>query len=243
MRPEHEASLPVLLGIPGIALIMAAIIVLLIARAAPRRAAFAALIVAALLGGEFALARSGFLARTDFLPPPFLLMMVPLTMLVVRTALSPLGARLAEVTPLALLVGLEGFRLPLELLMHRAAAEQIMPPQMTWTGLNFDVVTGASALVLGVLAAQGRAPRGLVLAWSVMGLALLLAVVAIAVTSMPAFALFGPERTNGWITHVPFVWLPGVLVETALFLHIVILRKLAQERRAEKVGTALRGAV
>jgi hypothetical protein len=235
MRPPNEASDLVTFGIAGLALLMAVLIVLLMARAARRTTLIAVIGVAALMAAEFLLAQSGFLARTDLLPPPLLLMMVPLTVLVVRVARSPLGARIAEATPLALLIGLQGFRLPLELLMHRAAAEQIMPSQMTWTGVNFDVVTGASALVLGVLAAQGRAPRGLVLAWSAMGLGLLLAVVVIAVSSMPAFAAFGPNRTNGWITHTPFVWLPGVLVETALFLHILILRKLAQERRAAQV--------
>lgn len=231
MRPASEASDLVTFGIAGLALIMAVTIAVLIARAEPRRGVPAGVAIALLVAAEFALAASGVLGRTDFLPPPFLLMMIPLTVLIVRAARSSLGSRVAAATPLALLIALQGFRLPLELLMHRAAGEQIMPPQMTWTGLNFDVVTGASALVLGVLAVLGRAPRGLVLAWSVMGLALLLAVVAIAVASMPAFAAFGPARTNGWITHTPFVWLPGILVESALFLHILILRKLAQERR------------
>lgn len=121
----------------------------------------------------------GLLERTDLFPPPFLLMMVPLTMLTVRTAMSSLGEAVARSTPLWLLVILRGFRLPLEVLMHRSAAEQIMPPQMTWTGLNFDVITGASAIMLGgflfLSAMRDGAYRNLVLWWCVMGLALLLA--------------------------------------------------------------------
>lgn len=220
-------------------------LVLLVTRAQPRLASRFAIAVAIIAAAEFALAHFGILARTDFMPPPFLLMMIPLTMLTVRTALSRFGAAIVDASALWLLVVLEGFRLPLELLMHRAAAEQIMPPQMTWTGLNFDIVTGASALLLGsylfLSAAQARLPRALVLAWSAMGLGLLLAVVAIALLSMPAFAMFGPERTNQWITQVPFVWLPGILVETALFLHILILRKLALTRKEAAPAILRRG--
>jgi hypothetical protein len=238
MRPASEASQLVAFGIPGIAAVMAIALIVLVQRVRPQLAARFAGGVLLIAAAEFGLADTGLLARADFMPPAFLLMMIPLTMITVRTALSGVGSAIIDATPLWLLVMLEGFRLPLELLMHRAATERIMPPQMTWTGLNFDVVTGATALFLGIYlflsASRDGAPRKLVLAWSAMGLGLLLAVVVIALLSMPAFAWFGPDRTNEWITHVPFVWLPGILVETALFLHILILRKLAQARRAAR---------
>lgn len=96
--------------------------------------------------------------------------------------------------------------------MHQAASEGTMPPQMTFTGANFDIVTGATALIVALLAARGWAPRWLVLGWNALGSALLLTILAIAIASLPAFAAFGrePERLNTWVAYFPFVWFPPV---------------------------------
>src|SRR5690606_14189116 len=65
----------------------------------------------------------------------------------VATGLSPLGGRIARQAPLAALVGFQAFRLPLELVLHRWAAEGTIPATMTWTGQNWDIVSGIVALV------------------------------------------------------------------------------------------------
>lgn len=173
-------------------------------------------------------AASGFFARFDAVPPRMIFLFVPMVALPVWLALSRTGKRLAEHTPLALLVGFHAFRLPLELVMHEAAREGVMPVQMTFTGWNFDIVTGASAILVAGLAAKGRAPRGVVLAWNVLGSVLLLAIAAIAVASLPAFHAFGsePRRVNTWVSYFPYVWLPAALVSSALFGHIVLYRRL-----------------
>ncbi len=60
----------------------------------------------------------------------------------------------------------------------------------------------------------GRAPRGLVLAWNVLGSLLLLVIAMIALTSTPLIHAFGTEaaQLNTFVMHFPFVWLPTVLV-------------------------------
>jgi ABC-type branched-subunit amino acid transport system permease subunit len=63
-----------------------------------------------------------------------------------------------------------------------------------------------------------------VLAWNVLGALLLLNIVSVAIA---AFAVaFGTDHVNEWVLHVPFVWLPAVLVQTALFGHVVVFRRL-----------------
>ena len=177
------------------------------------------------------LGASGWLVSLDTSaasPPPIMLLFA-LTMLVsLGLAASRLGAELAERAPLAALVGLHAFRLPLELVMHEAAREGTMPTQMTFTGLNFDVVTGAVAALAALALAAGRAPSWLGLAVNALGSALLLAIMAIAIASLPRFHAFGvePSRLNTWVSHAPFVWLPTVLVATALFGHVVLWRRL-----------------
>jgi hypothetical protein len=165
--------------------------------------------------------------------PPGLLVLLPVMFAgLIWLSRSGLGARLAGGIPLAVLVGWQGFRLPLELLMHRALREGLMPPPMSYEGLNLDILTGASALVLAVLLAAGRAPHRAVRIWNVAGLLLLANVVVIAILSAPTpLRVFRNPPANVWITQFPFVWLPTVMVATALLGHLLIFRRLAMDAR------------
>jgi hypothetical protein len=114
-----------------------------------------------------------------------LVVFVLLMVLSVGLGVSPFGRRLAAGLPLAVLVGVQGFRLPLELLMHRAYEEGLMPVQMSYSGLNFDIVTGITALIVGPLLATGRAGVRTARAWNVMGTLLLVNIILIAGLSTP----------------------------------------------------------
>jgi hypothetical protein len=125
--------------------------------------------------------------------------------------------------------------------MHQAAVEGTMPLQMTYTGSNFDIVSGATALVVGGLAAWGRAPRSLLLAWNTLGSLLLVAILVIAVASLPAFAAFGqePAQLNTWIAYFPYVWLPAGLVSAALLGHVLLWRRLLSRGMRGRALSAL----
>jgi hypothetical protein len=84
--------------------------------------------------------------------------------------------------------------------------------------------------VVATLVASGRATRGIVLAWNLLGLALLTNVVIVAMLSTPVFAAFGPDRLDVFVTYPPFVWLPAVMVLAALAGHLIVFRALAASR-------------
>ncbi|MBM4779679.1 MAG: hypothetical protein GQE15_18400 [Archangiaceae bacterium] len=177
------------------------------------------------------LAVKGVLARFDARPPPLIFLLVFIAGGAQVLARSTFGKTLSEGLPLAALVGFQAFRLPLELLMHGAANEGVMPEQMTFTGWNFDIVTGASAVVVAVLVATGVGGRRLVLAWNALGTVLLVTVVVIAVSSTPLFAAFGEGAAlNTFIAYVPFTTLPTVMVLLAMAGHVMVWRKLLAER-------------
>jgi hypothetical protein len=178
----------------------------------------------ALAGG---VASSGVLLRMDVRPPPFAFLFVALFALGFSLGFGPVGRRLMRL-PVAALVGIHAFRLPLELVMHRAAIEGVMPVQMSYAGWNFDILTGLTAIVVAFLAAKGRAPRGLVAAWNALGTTLLIVILTIAMVSSPLFQLFGsaPRQVNTWVAHFPFVYLPTVLVVVAIAGHVTLWRKL-----------------
>jgi hypothetical protein len=174
------------------------------------------------------LAASGVLARFDVRPPPLAFLFAGTVALGIALGVSRVGGRIAEGLPLHVLVLAQGFRLPLELVMHAAAAEGTMPRVMSYSGYNFDIVTGASALLVGALLKRG-APRTLALAWNALGVVLLGVIIMIALLSSPIVRAFGDDQLNTWVAYVPFVWLPSILVASAIAGHIVIWRRLAIE--------------
>jgi hypothetical protein len=97
---------------------------------------------------------------------------------------------------------------------------------MSYSGLNYDIVTGITAGVLGFWLYRGRVPRWIVASWNLLGFVLLVNVVTIAIVSTPVFRWFGNERLNVFVTYPPFVWLPAILVTAALMGHILVWRRL-----------------
>jgi hypothetical protein len=245
-----QASLLVTLGIPGLALLVLTALAYLVWRATRGTRQTRRFLLGASLWLAFSssLALSGFLARVDLAPLPLLPIIVPTLGLPLWLGFSRIGSALSESTPLTALVGFHAFRLPLELVMHEAAREGTMPEQMTFTGSNFDIVTGSSALVLALALARGPVPHWLLLAWNALGSLLLCAIIAIAVASLPQFHAFGttPDRLNTWVSYFPFIWLPTVLVSAALLGHVLLWRRLlfqaspALERERHQTQKSLR---
>ena len=195
--------------------------------AGPRRdVAVAATGTAVWMALTWIVAASGVFRRWDETPPPFALLVVAIVALAIAIAVSATGKRLAERVPLWALVGIQGFRLPLEMAMHRLSERGIMPAQMSYSGRNFDILTGITALVVAALLARGLAGRRTVMVWNVGGLLLLTNIVVIAILSTPRFSYFGPDRVNEFVTYPPFVWLPAVLVLAALLGHLLVFRAL-----------------
>ncbi|MEZ4415464.1 MAG: hypothetical protein R3E10_06890 [Gemmatimonadota bacterium] len=163
---------------------------------------------------------SGLLAPDGRLPPQAFMGAVLLA--AVAFALSRLGGAIARSTPLAALVGFQGFRLPLELVLHRWVSAGVAPPQMTWTGQNPDIVSGLLALAAVPLISRSR-----VFAWvpTVVGILLLVNILRIVATSLP-----GPlQRFPDPVTlpfRFPHVWIGSVCVAGALAGHLITLRAL-----------------
>jgi len=221
-----HASTFVTSGIASLAILMAAVFLASVRRAAPARFPVVALAMVAWLGITAALGASGVLLNFEVRPPPFALMLLVTLGAGTYVGVSKLGGAIAETLPLWTLVLAQAFRLPLELVMHRAAVEGTMPSEMSFRGYNFDIVTGASAVAVATLLAAG-APRVLAWAWNVTGAILLAVVVGIALASSPVFKAFGDgAHVNTWVAYFPFVWLPTVLVAFALAGHIVVFRAL-----------------
>ena len=231
------------IGIPGIALALSALFVAATWRtgagldpaARRRRTVRAAAGIAIWLAAMAAAALSGLLGRFDLRPPPMVVWFASMVVMTLALAWSSFGRRFADKLPFVALIGFQAFRLPLELVMHRAAVAGIMPNVMTYTGYNFDIVTGATALPLALYAWRRPLPRWLIVLWNATGQILLFVVAGVALAASPIFRAFGDDQLNVWVTEFPYVWI-AVMVAAALFGHVLTLRKLMAERRRTKVA-------
>ena len=179
--------------------------------------------------GEIEVSVSDLRILNRSLPPPFMVMMAALIGSATWAAFSRAGTAVLERHGYAALIGLQVFRLPLELAMHHASDLGVMPSVMSYSGRNFDIVTGISALVLLPLLLKCRLPLSVIWSWNVLGFALLLNVMMVAIRATPVFGHFGEAQLNTWVAYVPFVWLPSVLVTVAWAGHLLVFRKLLRQ--------------
>jgi hypothetical protein len=97
---------------------------------------------------------------------------------------------------------------------------------MSYSGRNFDILTGISAAIVGLLIWRGMAGRPLAVIWNFAGAALLANILVVAIISTPVFAAFGSHQLNTWVAYPPFVWLPTVFVVLAIAGHALVWQAL-----------------
>ena len=173
-----------------------------------------------------------------FSAPPTMLPLFPIVILsAIGLAFSPVGRRLALSLPVAALVGFQSFRILVELLLHRAYVEGSMPVQMSYSGRNFDVVTGITAALVAIWFARGHRSTTVLFAWNTLGVALLTNVLVVALLSAPTpLRVFTNEPANVWISRAPWIWLPAVFVWAAVAGHALVYRRLWIEWLAARHG-------
>jgi hypothetical protein len=177
------------------------------------------------LGVPAVLAVRGVFADFDAVPPHLMKVVVPMALVVVAFSFSRWGKWAAERLPLTLLVGVQVFRLPLEIVLYYLGKHGAISQEMTLAGYNFDIATGAFALVVWLLLHKQSASAAVVWAFNIVGTLLLATVVTIAVLGFPApFGWFQPPNTV--VAYYPWAWLPTFLVQLALVSHLLVYRKL-----------------
>lgn len=135
---------------------------------------------------------------------------------------SPIG-RWLSLLPLPALVAFQGFRLPLELVLHSWVAQGVIPATMTWSGRNWDIVSGILALIAVPLCRRSR-----FWAWLAngVGLVLLANVMRVAVLSSPVSFGWPVEPKLELIYHVPYALIVPVCIGGALIGHLALTRAL-----------------
>ena len=191
-------------------------------RAAPQRHYAFSLLLLVWLSITGALAYSQALSNFQRVPP-----LLPLCILIAIGSVTAIAFTLREEIPLSWLIGYQAFRIPVEIFLHLGFLAGFVPVQMTWHGRNWDILTGLSALPIAWLASRNALPLWAAHLWNAVGFALLLNIMTVAFLSFPTpLRQFHNDPANVFVTQLPFVWLPTILVPAAWFGHFALFRRL-----------------
>ncbi len=182
----------------------------------------------------------GFFRVTDSIPPrPVIILLFSLVAAIV-IARSKAFSELLSVTPLHWIVYIQSFRIFVELILWQGYLRGLIPVQMTFEGLNFDIFSGLLALPAGWLMSRNPgSAKMLGIAYNVIGMLLLANILTIAVLSMPtSLRYFMNEPSNVIVGEFPFIYIPGVFVVLAIYMHVFSLRQLLLKKTSTMQSTA-----
>lgn len=180
-----------------------------------------------------ALSLSGTLSDFTSFPPPIMVVLVPpMIAMIIFTVRSESLKQILKAIPIQWLLYLQSFRIVVELMLWYQYDLGITPIQMTFEGNNLDIIAGITGPIVGFLYAKKRkSMKRLVVAWNVLGLALLINVIVVALLSFPTkIRYFMNEPSNYMIAEFPFIWLPGLLVTIAYSLHYFSLKQVLYKK-------------
>src|SRR5262249_34846762 len=127
----------------------------------------------------------GYMRDPSLRPPGIVWVVGPVVLFIAVLVFSNIGARVAAAIPLWLILGLESFRIGVELLVHRLWEDGLVPKLITYEGGNVDMLVGLSAPIIAWIATTGRLGLKFAMGWNALGLLALANVAARSALSTP----------------------------------------------------------
>jgi hypothetical protein len=176
----------------------------------------------------------GFYLDTSGTPPRLFIAGVLPALLLIATYFVFFRSEFIERLPLKLLTLVHVVRIPVEITLLWLYQSGMIPQVMTFEGLNYDILSGFLAPIAYVLAFRaGTVNKPVLIVYNILGLALLINIVSIAVMSLPSpMQQMAFDQPNRAVLFYPYIWLPTIVVPIVLFGHLASLWKLAKDRTA-----------
>jgi hypothetical protein len=176
----------------------------------------------------------GFFADFTSLPPHLLFaLLLPAFAFAIFSFTSKAIPDALRQTPLYWLIAFQSFRVVVEVILFRGFKAGAIPVQMTFDGRNYDILIGLTAPVAAWVATKLHKRQAVfVVLWNVAGLVSVINIAVVAVLSMPTpLRYFMNNPPNTLLTHLPFIYLPAVLVPAAYIAHVLSIRQVLQKPR------------
>jgi hypothetical protein len=174
----------------------------------------------------------GVLRNVAMRPPGPVFLFGPLGLffivVLLRLFTTPVAGGSAAI-PVGLLIGVQSFRVIVELFIHALWRDGLVPRMLTYSGANVDIYLGATAPLVAWWATRGSGGRKVALIWNALGLCALANVVTRAILTSPGpFNLIHSEVPNLMIGTFPYMFIPGFFVPLALLSHLLAIRALSR---------------
>ena len=181
---------------------------------------------------QAAISLSGFYTVTGGVPPRFALLLMPPAVFVIVLFFVKKSRMAIDSFDVKILILLHVVRILVELVLYWLHQHKVIPRVMTFEGRNFDILCGLTAPLIWYFGyVKPVLSKKVLLAWNVICLLLLANIVVTAVLSAPLpFQRFAFDQPSIALFYFPFVWLPGFIVPTVFFAHLVTIRRLLKAK-------------
>lgn len=161
-------------------------------------------------------------------PPKLMLIIIPPVLAIIYISNSNRVTALLHEIPASWLVYIQSFRVLMEIFLWLLFIKNIIPVQMTFEGINYDILSGLSApLIAYYVLSVNKWPRIVALLWNFAGLLLVTNIFIVALLSTPSpMRQFFNEPANTVVAYFPFVWVPAFIVPFAYLMHVLSIKQL-----------------
>lgn len=170
----------------------------------------------------------GFFHDFESVPPRLILIVGPIIILLLIQFLIPKSRAAIMRMPITTLTYIHIVRIPVELCLWWLFGAGLVAEEMTFEGINFDIIAGITAPFAGVFLVGKKVNNkwGAII-WNLVCLGLVLNIVLRAIQLTPYFYDgSGEQLQNLAVFHFPFIWLPTFVVPAVIFSHVASLMQL-----------------
>lgn len=168
------------------------------------------------------------------LPPRFLLLVfVPIIIVLILFYRKNKDNPVLHAMPKSWPVYYQTFRIAVEVLILYTFYKGVLPQTATFEGFNFDILMGISAPFMAYFIFKDPVKhKTLARIWNVLGIFMVLTVAFIVATSiyLPSFWGATEPLVKMEFLAFPYLLLPGFLAPSAIFMHIVSLMQLRENK-------------
>lgn len=179
---------------------------------------------------QYIISENGFYHNLSLPPRIPLFMILPLFLFIIIFLNKKKQSPIIHAVPIYLPIAYQSFRAIIEPLFYFTFLQGILPIQVTFEGVNYDVLLGISAIFMGLYAFRKNASKKLLIVWNFIGIGVVAFAAFTFISSFYFPSIWGQENSviSQEFNQFPFLLLPLFFMPSAIFMHVLSIIQLKQ---------------
>ncbi len=177
---------------------------------------------------QVSIVSTGFYENTSLPPRIVLFIILPLFIFTGVFLYRNRKNRILNSIPIHIPIFYQTFRAGIELLFYFTFQRGFLPVEVTFEGVNYDVLFGISALVAGVYALRKNASTKWLIAWNILGIGVVGFAAFTFITCFYFPWIWGNPEFSFEFLQFPFILLPAFFMPSAIFVHLLSIFQLSR---------------